>query len=741
MLKSAAIICLTLLGIGACVAGSAHADDTGGETPDPWALCPMPPLTPSAQPAPTGTDKTTDITADEANLVKDGISHFSGNVVLRQKDQVIEAGSLDYDSRSGAIHLPNQSLIYQPEFQLRSDSADYNADTAEGHFSGAEFRMPTQHARGTAAELWRHGPSESLLKGVQYTTCPPGNADWMLDADSLRLDHDDGMGYAHGVLLKFMHVPLFYTPYLSFPIDDRRRTGLLPPTLGQSGRTGFEFELPVYLNLAPDYDWTLTPRYMSKRGFQFKNEFRLLTESSNASLEADVLPHDQQTGSSRSYYRVLDTTRLPADFRASLDYQKVSDTDYFQDLGSSLHNVSRTFLPRHADLVNGGDWYEFSSQILEYQIIDPDLNTSRYPYRKLPALDFNAWQPDYSSPLDWQWTNSLVNFQQSGHVSGWRLDTKPSMSLPFNRPGGFVVPTVAFRHTQYQLQQPDGSGLDVTRDMPIYSVDAGLIFERNAGTDLIQTLEPRLYYLNVPYREQDAIPRFDTDLPDFTFARMFADNRFTGIDRQGDANQLSAALSSRLLSRDDGRELLGLGVGQIRYFEDRRVRLDPGQPPLTRDKSGVIAELRTQPTDTISAAITAEYEPYTRKILRDHVRFQYRPAEKSVYNVGYSFRRGQLEQTDLSFAWPVTEHWRLVGRWYYSTLDKKTLESLAGLEYESCCWTVRAVTRKYIYNRNGDTTNSFFLQLELKGLGSVGKHADDLLSDGITGYGPDPLDE
>lgn len=739
LLKSAAVKSLAILCLY-CAAMVARGADNGEPAPDPWALCPMPPMpAPVAPEAPA--KGVTDITSDTATLVKQGLSHFSGDVVLRRNNQIINADSLDYDSQSGAIHIPNQSLIYQPDFQLRSDSAAYNADSAEGHFQGAEFRMPPQHARGTAAELWRHGSRETLLKGVQYTTCPPGNADWMLDADSLRLEHQEGMGYAHGVLLKFMHVPLFYTPYLSFPIDNQRRTGILPPTLGSSGRTGFEFELPVYINLAPNYDWTLTPRYMSKRGIQLKNEFRLMTESSELTLNADVLHNDQKTGTSRSYYRLRDATALPADFRATLDYQKVSDIDYFQDLGSSLHNVSRTYLPRHASLTQSGDWYDFSSQVVEYQIIDPDLSPASHPYRKLPALNFDIWQPNYASPLDWQWGNSLVNFQQSDRVSGWRLDSKPVLSLPFRRPGGFVVPSVAFRHTQYQLQQPDGSSLDINRNTPIYSLDTGLVFERDAGNNLIQTLEPRLYYLNVPYRDQSAIPRFDTNQPDFTFAQLFSDNRFSGTDRQGDADQLSVALSSRLLARDDGRELLGLGVGQIRYFADRRVQLRPTDPPETQRKSGLITEVRTQPTDALSAAFTAEYDPYTRKIVRDNLRFQYRPAEKSVYNVGYSFRRGQLEQTDVSLAWPVTDHWRLVGRWYYSTLDKKTLESLAGLEYESCCWILRAVTRKYIYNRDGDTTNSFFLQLELKGLGSVGKHADDLLSDGIKGYGPDPLDE
>lgn len=702
-----------------------------------WAVCGIPAETViPAEPAPMPPPGVTDIQADQARLVQDGVSVLQGNVVVRRDGKQIESDSLRYDQTNDTVTLPDTLRLKDETLQLDAAGGEFHLKSGEGAFHDAQFELPAQHARGAAERLETTGQDETRLQGVTYTTCPPGDEDWLLHAGRLRLDHAEGLGYGRNVWISFMHVPLFYTPWLSFPLDDRRRSGILPPTLGNTARSGFEFQLPYYWNIAPQLDATFTPRYMSDRGTQLLSQFRFLTENSNGELNVDYLPDDQLYNDSRYRYDYRQINNLPADFRLSTSIRGISDDAYFEDLGENLRVISRsTHQPRQMVLSNNGDWYRFNAQVLGYQIVDPLLSPGSYPYYKLPAITFNADGYDWPLGLEAHWDSEIVNFQQDDRVSGLRADFKPVLELPLGGAGWFVTPRAGYRFTSYQLEQPDGSPLDLERSAPITSLDAGLFLERPAGENWLQTLEPRLYYLNVPYRDQSAIPRFDTSEPDLSFYQLFSDNRFIGPDRLGDANQVTAALTTRLLDTTDGRELFAASLGRIRYFEDRRVQLSPATPDETRDFSGIITELRFTPDPRWSLSGTAEWDEETRHFLRSGVQFQYRPGDNSVYNLGYRLRRGEFEQVDASFAWPITRRISLYGRWYHDLTADTTLETFGGLQYESCCWIVRLVSRRFIYNRAGDTTRTLFLQLELKGLGSVGRQADDFLRDGIYGYG------
>lgn len=736
--------------IGVLLPGSPRAATADTD----WSACPILPATAdaasneatAANPAlPPGT---LDIHADAARLIEEGVSELSGNVTLQKNRRHLQADKIYYNQTDNSARIPVPLEYEDNELNITSESAQVQLDSDKGRFSDAEFTLKKDHARGKAGLLLRTGKDETRLKDVFYTTCPPGDTDWHLSASQLRLDHAEGLGYGRNVWVSFMHVPLFYTPWLSFPIDDRRRTGLLPPTIGNSDLSGFEFSLPFYWNIAPNLDDTFTPRWLSERGVQLQNEFRYLfgrDYTSEGSLYTEYLADDDKTGTDRYHFQWRHRSQLPADFRLTANVNGVSDEQYFEDFGDSLSVISRAVTqPRSLSLSRTGPWYTFSTRFLGYQILEPGTE----PYFKLPAISFNAEQyylPGSPGTLKLSLESELVNFQHDEKVSGLRADLLPRAQWQFGSAGWFVTPGVGYRYTEYQLEQTDGTALDLSREAPIYTLDTGLFLERDAlgwltKGGLIQTLEPRLFYLNVPFRQQDAIPRFDTSAPDFTFARLFSTNRFIGPDRLGDANQASLALTSRLLDPATGRELLAASIGRIRFFEPRQVQLTPSMTPDVRDWSGYIAEVRLQPSDKWSFRGSVEWDPEIRQTLRSSYQIQYRPGDYSVYNLGYRLRDGEFEQVDASFAWPVTDRLSLVGRWYYSLSEDRPLAYFGGLEYESCCWVVRLVSRKYIYNRAGDTTDTLFLQLELKGLGAVGRKADEFLENGILGYGPEDYD-
>ena len=300
-----------------------------------------------------------------------------------------------------------------------------------------------------------------------------------------------------------------------------------------------------------------------------------------------------------------------------------------------------------------------------------------------------------------------------------------------------MTPAVAFRYTQWELDSDPAFADSVTRSMPLLSFDAGLLFERDTGGGMVQTLEPRLYYLQVPFRDQTGIPLFDTAIPDVRFEQLFRDNRFIGADRQGDADQLSLALTSRLLDQSDGRTVLEGSIGQITYFEDRQVTLTAA--PDTLSRSELIAQIASDLTAQLSVSATTVFEPDQSQTQRSNISLRWRPEARKRLDFSYRFRQGSVEQTDLALVWPLgssgAQRWRVIARWNYSLLDDDSLETLGGLEYESCCWALRFGAREYIFNRTGETDRTVFLQLELKGLARVGERFEELLERGASNHG------
>jgi LPS-assembly protein len=581
-------------------------------------------------------------------------------------------------------------------------------------------------------------PQHRQLDQATYTTCPPGNPDWLLSARQVDLDTEDGMGVAHHATMNLKGVPVLYTPYISFPIDDRRRSGFLIPGFGVSQESGLELSVPYYWNIAPNYDATLVPRLMRDRGVLLGTEFRYLHRHNNGILRAEYLPSDHKyDNKDRSLVSFEDNGNPLPRLTTRIDASNVSDKDYFQDLGTTLVQSSQSFLKREADATYHGNQWTLDTRVLDFQTVDPTVAVVNRPYKELPRVRFNAAPEQSLMGLRFGFDSEVTQFEKDKTVTGTRVDTQPRLTLPFERAAYFIKPSVSLRNTFYQLNdQSPGDPNSPQRTTAVADIDAGMFFDRSfqwGVTDYAQTLEPRLYYLFVPNKKQDDIPVFDTGDYDFNFWQLFQENRFSGPDRMGDANQLAVALTTRLLDPASGIQRLRASLGELVYFRNLEVTL-PGEPAITDNTSDLIGEFGVAFSREWNAETHIQWDPSASRTDRGDVQIQYRPDKRQLVNLSYRYRRATLNQTDVSFLWPLGDAWHLVGRWNYSLDDSTTLETLAGFGYESCCWAVQLVGRSYVNDVNGDRTNGVYAQVELKGLTGIGSQVDNLLERGILGY-------
>ncbi len=714
--------------------GVAHAD----LTEDPWALCHDhdTPLSAESDGALSAQESPTHILSDYAEMLGSRLLKLHGDVLIRRGAQTLRADSVLYDDLSARLSASGAVSYTQGGFLIDGDSADMNLDSEIGALTQARYRYLPRHAHGNARLLLRDGPALTRLAYASYTTCDRGDLDWELRARRVNLNHDTAVGSAWHVTLRFQDVPFFYFPYVNFPLNDERKTGLLVPSIGHSDETGLDFGAPFYWNIAPNYDATITPRVIERRGLMAMGEFRYLTARSGGTLNLEFLPDDSVYGDDRGLFAYRHGAHLAPRWRLDVDANYVSDERYLAELGGSLSAASTTHMERRADVRYDGEYATLLTRVQGFQTVDRDLPSAARPYQRLPQLLFNGLAPTHPLGTDWQLDGEWVRFERDGSVTGARLDLEPAIALPISSAGYFFTPRIALRYTQYQLDnQAVGAPNSPERSVPLYSLDSGLYLERDTqlgGQDYVHTLEPRLFYLRVPRRDQDALPVFDTSAFDFSYAQLFRDNRYTSADRQGDTDQLSAAVTTRLLDRR-GAERLRAALGQIFYFRDREVTL-PGEMTDTRNYSDMVGEISLRPGGAWTTTATLQWNPAADRIERGGMQFHWQPHARQIFNAGYRYRRDQLEQADLSVLWPLTPHWHVVGRWNYSLRERRPLETLAGVQYESCCWALRLSTRRYVNDAAGDSNQSFYLQLELKGLANIGNSVEDALERGILGY-------
>lgn len=673
----------------------------------------------------------------EAVMGERPAASMSGGVVLRRGNRLAGAETATFDSVQRALKLSGGVRYEDPDSLILSDSAEFGYDSGLIRFEGAEFEVGPDNARGEASVLEISQDGRLRLVDVGYTTCPPESNDWIIEASEIELDTRTGVGKARGVRLRFQGVPILYTPYLSFPITNARKSGVLTPEIGSTGRSGNELSIPYYWNIAENYDATLTPRLLTERGLQFGTEFRYLLENSDGILEVEYLPDDTKFDENRHQIRFEHQTLFASGWRNQIDFRDVSDNQYFEDLGGSLSAASITHLNRSLAFDFFGENWSLFARVQEFQTIDSAILPDDEPYRRLPQIYARGYWPDNVLGLTYSLDTELVYFDRDVGVTGWRLNAAPQVALPIEKPGWFVIPAAAVDHTRYDLQNTSvGQDKQPSRTVPIVSLDTGLKFERlmKFEQQRVQTLEPRLLYVHVPHREQSGLPVFDTITPDLNLVQLYRKNRFLGVDRIADMDQLSIGITSRIIDVNTGRELMSATIGQALYLSEQNVTL-PGESPIVSDSSDYIAEIRFLVYENLNFDVGHQWggEGGTAQ---SEARLQYRPQSNKILNFAYRFRRQSLEQGDVSWSWPLSQSWNFVGRYNFSFRDDEVLEQFYGLEYESCCWGLRLVSRRFISTRDGTRDSSFSLQLVLKGMTSVGTKADRLLERGILGYSP-----
>lgn len=694
----------------------------------------------------------THIQADDANLVEGGVSTLTGTAEVSRDSQQVRADRIDYNEPADNADLTGNVNYWDNGVFLESDSAHVEFGDGTGQFNQAEYKILENRGRGKADVLDIDAGERTTLHEGDYTTCNPDNEFWKISADKINLDHTTDRGTARNVVLRMKNIPVFYTPYMSFPLSKTRKSGFLTPGYGNSSRNGVEVSTPYYWNIAPNMDATLTPRLMSDSGVMLGGEFRYLYSTGRGQVDLEYLPSDNDfNNEDRNLFGFKHEQRfLENRGRLDLEYNRVSDQFYFEDFSSQLELASTRFLERKADLRYSGanGWWSTQVRVQDYQLVDRSTAITARPYKRLPQVTFNFNKPRENHALNYGLTADSVYFERgdnaAANVDGLRVDFKPYISYPMHSLSGYVEPKLALRYTYYDLddttlftnQNPD-------RLLPIFTLDSGLYFDRSTqlfGKNLNQTLEPRLYYLYVPEDEQSDLPVFDTGQYTFNFNSLFYDNRFSGGDRQGDANQVTLAVTSRFLDETSGKDLGHISFGTILHLDNRKVVLPAGTAE-DGTTSSLIAEVSTRVIDDWLARANIEWDPNDSKTRELSTLLRYNPNNGTVVNFAYRMRDDgfstSIEQSDISFRVPFNKSWSAVGRWNYALPESRSLEMFGGIEYNSCCFGVRAVARRFLTNINGEYESGIFLQMELKGLAGVGQKAANFLEQQIPGYTSD----
>ncbi|MGV6827069.1 MAG: LPS-assembly protein LptD [bacterium] len=684
----------------------------------------------------------TQVDADAAELDQvNQQARFSGNVQMSFENQLLLAENLSYNRQQNRVSSEGHVLLHAPAARIAGDNIEYDLGNETGSLDNTEFRLFNPAARGTAALAEFLGNNQSRYQDVSFTTCPPGNEDFQLSAERLEVDRNAMIARFEAARVRFLGVPVFYVPKMSISLDNQRKSGFLMPSVGYRSRTGVDIATPYYFNLAPNYDATLTPRIMSKRGFALGGEFRYLSRPHQGEFRAEVLPHDRdyKNGEARGALYVKQQSVFSPNFSGSIVASAVSDQQYLQDLGDSLAVSGTRFLPRNARLDYRTRHWDLSGRLQYFQVLDETITGDAKPYARLPQLRADMVSMIGPGGLDYSFLSEYVYFYRSSGLTAHRAYINPGVGYPMRSSWGYIEPRVSANYTAYALNnQEAGQDDSLDRTVGQFSLDTGLFFDREAtvfSQHVSQTLEPRLFYLYTPSVDQDDLPIFDTGQFDFNFDNLFRLNRFNGIDRIGDANQLTLALTTRLQTAATGTEILKASIGQIYYFDDREITL-PGDAVDDTSSSPLYAEISGRVSDHWWYRAGTEYDPHADQ---DHLRqglvqLLYRDGDNRYLNATYRLRRDVVEQTDLAMLWPVTNNISVIGRWNYSLLRDKTLETLAGLEYGECCWRVRTLVRQYLDDDEDNQNLAFMIELELNGLGAVGNNIRTYLEDNLYGY-------
>ncbi|HEX6833007.1 MAG TPA: LPS assembly protein LptD [Rudaea sp.] len=739
---------------------------------DTFALCKRNQLldfyTPGLPPGGDRTHATSDIFADHV-ASPDGTNYtLEGNAELQRLDALLKGDFIafnsettDYDAR-GHVRYQDHSML------MASDHAKGTTTPQASTLDNVRYQMLGERGNGVAQQFVVVDPDHSLAHAATYSTCDPEDRQWEIRGREMEMDQVAQEAYVHGATMYYHGVPFFWFPYLKVPLNNERESGFLFPDVAYTDRHGFVLGLPYYLNLAPNYDATLEPKEMTKRGAMLEGQFRYADERTKLQIDFNEVPHDQQVADAknaaqgnpdllgnikadteRNYIKVQESTGLTANWGVAVGINHVSDPDYLHDYGESLLASATSLLQSSAYLNGRGTWWSASFGADKWEISDPSLSPAFEPYERLPHASFIA-EHALIDRLALGINSEYSDFKKSDAVTGSRVDLYPYIAYPFETAAFFIRPELGWRYTTYDLSDlqfyTDGLGNQLlfnhspSRSLPIFSLDTGLTFERDLhlfGASYTQTLEPRLFYLNVPYRNQSDLPILDTQLPTFDFPSLFRTNVFVGADRQINANSLTAALTTRLLDSASGDQVLSASFGKIYNFSTIHLQL-PGYSEVQYTGEDYVGELNLRIDDRWSVRWDQQWNPNTHQTDLSGIGVERRFGREGLFNLEYTFRRGFLEQIDATTLVPVTENWSAVGRYYYSLMDHRLVEAFAGAEYDSCCVAARFLVRHYVnlvsYLPNQKADTGIYFEIEFHGLGGTGKRTENYLRRAMLGY-------
>lgn len=779
--------------------------------------------------------RSTSILQGKVSLTRFG-QQMTANTAYLYRDPV--TGKLSTLDMVGNVHLrePNTLIVakrghYDFETQHKSLLEIFYRTTLNGHAvvgpkvndtEMLEYRRITDMtAWGRAYELTQNEPKIFELRRASFSTCPPTHPAWRVKGSHIILNKITGRGYATNARIYVKNIPVFYFPYLNFSIDHQRKSGFLWPTVGVSNSFGPYLMTPFYWNLAPNYDTTITPAILTKRGLQLNDQFRYLDTAGTGIINFSILPDDRffsdfkdaaptRFGGSQSAIaasaqaanttpqvitaelnRLLtanttrkalswrDDSRYTPNWSSHVDFNYASDDYYLHDFGSDLNEITQNQLLQEGDLYYKGENWNFTGRLQAYQTLHPiDQTSVQNQYRRSPQLIFNGDYPNQALGLEYFSANELTHFDirntpgtATNLPIGNRINIQPGVSLPIYQPYFFFNPRIQLAMTEYNLYQtnPTNTPTNKQRVIPIFDIASGLNFSRDLnlfGHGFQQTLEPQLYYTYIPYRNQASIPIFDTTVNTLTYDQIFNYNRFTGIDRIGDTNQVAVGASSRFIDETSGLEKIRIGIGEIVYFANRHVTLcNNTDPNCTDTPQNPSNHWRLSPASglfnynmNVQWGLNSNviWNPISKQLDNASINLHYQPNAERLINMGYGFVRNgdtgsgintntsqnNLKLTDLSFSWPVFPTVSAVGRWSQNWDQHHLQNLLYGLQYDTCCWAVRLVGGRAFTNfdptqNNAPQYNSeFYVQFALKGLGNIGTGSPNALLTSISGYNP-----
>jgi len=674
----------------------------------------------------------------------------TGNAILKKGNTTIKAEVIEYDEVSEKIITTGNTNIDLESMSLRGSKLSLKLSDETGQMDDASFIFKNADKpeksvikrgvvvtkrsydfRGDAKAIFFEGENKKRLQSSRITTCEADSDDWYIKSSNMEVNTKTDRVNATNAILEFKGLPVLYTPSIDFSLNKNRKSGFLSSTFGTTSQSGFEFRVPYYFNISPNMDATLTARYLGKRGPLADGEFRYLSENYSGFNQLQYMNNDQSSGQDNRYYVKLDHQhKFNNGWSASYNYQKVSDDTYFSDLATMIQVTSVVNLPQRANINYAGETWKFNALTEKYQTL---TNASNSPYQRLPQLnlsgrkDFDSYILDFKSQWAYFDKDEKFTYGLNEKPTGSRLSITPGISVPFTRTYGYIKPKLSANVRSYNLNNSSIGNKDIFT--PIVSVDSGMYFDRTVNLlnqNFTNTLEPRLFYVYIPYKDQSALPNFDTGLADLNMQTLFSENQYNGQDRINDANQLTASITSKFIDKNGKERLSGI-LAQRYYFEDRKIF--GTELNAKKANSDIFMGATARLANSFNLDAMFQYDPDSSKLLRSTLSSRYNPEPGKILNLSYRMIENvsdsiqDLKVFNAAGQWPLGNRFYSIARYNYDLKTSQTIEVLGGVEYDGGCWVARTIFDRISLPTSPEPNYTFFMQLELNGLGTIGSDA------------------